>query len=166
MSASLRKEFISFNSLEVVVSGATPPKKPSRDLSATVDMEVSRKEAFHAKMRESAKAYWTPQIQKQLLDSSDSRATVGRLRHPSKNTIIKIYRHTWDPISDGEMEGRLSSHGAHCLVESLKEDVETLLEESRVPNSRILLSALLLQCNAGICPYRKSHQQCRTEYTD
>ena len=161
MSASLSKEFISFDSLEVVVSGATPtpPKKPSRDLSATVDMEVSRKEAFHAKMRESAKAYWTPQIQEQLLDSSDSRATVGRLRHPSKNTIINIYRHTWDPISDGEMEGRLSSH---CLVESLKEDVETLLEESRVPNSRILLSALLLQCNAGICPYRKSHQQCRT----
>ena len=60
MSASLRKEFISFNGLEVVVSGATPPKKPSWDLSATVptvDMEASRKEAFHAKMRESAKAY-------------------------------------------------------------------------------------------------------------
>ena len=73
MSASLRKEFISFNGLEVVVSGAT--NKTSRDLSATVDMEVSRKEAFHAKMRESAKAYWTAQIREQLLDSSYSRAT-------------------------------------------------------------------------------------------
>ena len=74
MSASLRKEFISFNGLEVVVSGAT--KKPSRDLSATVDMEVSRKEAFHAKMRESAKTYWTPQIQEQLSAASDIRAKI------------------------------------------------------------------------------------------